>query len=368
MTNLSFLDKFHNLPWLKSNLSLLVLHGSKAYNTHIESSDDDYKGFCIPPRKYYLSSIHKFEQAESKDKKDGMPDAVIYEIRKFINLAVFCNPNIIEVLFVDPSDILYTNKVGEEVLANRDMFLSKKIRHTMSGYAHSQLHRLKLHRGYLLNPPKKIPERKDFGLSEKDLIPKNQLEAVLADIKKELDKFTFDFLDNLDESQKIALRNTVEQMMASLKLNEDTKFISAARAVGLDDNFIEKLQLERNFLSAKRDYDKYQEWKNNRNPVRALDEAKFGYDPKFAYHLIRLLRMCVEVLETGKVIVKRPDREDFLSIRRGEWSYDKLIEEADKLNIKSEELYKTSTVIPHSPDLEKVDEFCINLVTKYLWT
>jgi len=44
-------------------------------------------------------------------------------------------------------------------------------------------------------------------------------------------------------------------------------------------------------------------------------EAKFGFDTKHAMHLIRLLRMAREILETGVVHVKRPDAEELSAIR-----------------------------------------------------
>ena len=126
-----------NLPWLRDRTILYVRHGSHAYGTNIATSDEDFKGVAIPPPEYFHGFLKTFHQAETrihKDKKraekadkehDGDveaseeivgepndPDAVIYGIQKFFKLAADCNPNIIEVLWTDPSDHLIKNPFG----------------------------------------------------------------------------------------------------------------------------------------------------------------------------------------------------------------------------------------------------------------
>ena len=90
-----------HLKWAGDRTVLLVRHGSHAYGTNTAASDEDFKGIIIPPKEYYFGTIHRLEQIELKAPN---PDAVIYEIRKFFNLAMDCNPAIIEVLHTDPSD------------------------------------------------------------------------------------------------------------------------------------------------------------------------------------------------------------------------------------------------------------------------
>ncbi len=352
-----------HLSWMDKGIALLVRHGSHAYGTNIATSDEDFKGVCIPTKKYFFGTMHKFEQAELKAPN---PDTVIYDIRKFFNLAAANNPAIIEVLFVAPEDQLLVNYLGQAIIDNRDKFLSKRIRYSFAGYAHSQLNRIKLHRGYLLNPPKGYPTRAEMGLPEQSLIPHDQLLAAEADIQKELDKFNFDFLEEVSEPVKVGLRNIMTEMLAVLKITTEDQWLSAARQIGLSDNFIEIMQKERAYKNLKSQWDKYQEWKKNRNPERAAMEAKFGFDGKHALHLIRLLRVCKEVLSTGKVIVKRPDREELLAIRHGGWTYDQLVEEAEKLDAEAGELYTSSSVLPKTPDFEYLDQLCIGLVERSL--
>ena len=268
-----FYSKFNkDISWINNKTIYLVLHGSRAYNTHTETSDYDFKGVCIPPKEYYIGG-KRFEQAELHD-----PDTVVYEFRKFINLASACNPNIIEVLFVDPEDIIYIDSIGEELRNNRELFLSKRIKYTFSGYAVSQLKRIRLHRRWLMNPPSKPPTRKDLKLPEQTLIPKDQLVAAEAAVQKEMDKFNFDFMEGLDESTKIGIKNTMSEMIAGLQITSEDQWMASARKIGLSDNLIEVMQKEREYTSKKREWDQYQNWKKTRNPKRAALEEKFGYD------------------------------------------------------------------------------------------
>lgn len=360
--------KSPHLAWMEDRTVLLVRHGSHAYGTNTPASDEDFKGIAIPPKNYFLGTMHRFEQAELKAPD---PDAVIYDIRKFFNLAADCNPNIIEVLHTDPSDHFLVDPIGEIILDHKNDFLSKKIKFTFMGYSVAQLKRIKTHKRWIMQPVKEPPTRASLGLPEQTLIPADQLAAAEAEVRKELDRFQFDFMESLEESQKIEVRNTVAEMLAELKITANQHWESAARKIGLSDNLIQVMQREREYSGAKREWDQYQNWKKTRNPTRSALEEKYGYDTKHAYHLVRLIRMCREILITGKVLVKRPDREELLAIRNGAWSYEQLIEFAEREDKALSELYLSTTVLPKSPDKEKLDKLCIELVekslSKYSW-
>jgi uncharacterized protein len=357
-----------HLKWMQDNTVLLVRHGSHAYGTNTPASDEDFKGIAIPPKEYYLGAAHVFKQAELKAPD---PDAVIYEIRKFFSLAADCNPNIIEVLHTDPSDHFIVDPIGEIILDHKNDFLSKKIKHTFMGYSVSQLKRIKTHKRWIMNPPTTPPTRASLGLPEQTLIPQDQLMAAQAEIQKELDRFQFDFIEGLEESAKIEIRSMMEEMLAELKITTEDHWMAAARKIGLTDNFIDLMQRERQYIGAKREWDQYQNWKKTRNPARAALEEKYGYDTKHAYHLVRLIRMCREILTTGIVRVKRPDREELLFIRNGGWPYDQLIEFADTEERLLNEIYNSCNLLPKTSDKEKLDRLCIQLIerslSKYSW-
>jgi hypothetical protein len=86
---------------------------------------------------------------------------------------------------------------------------------------------------------------------------------------------------------------------------------------------------------------------------------------KHAYHLIRLLRMCREILVDGKVIVKRPDKDELLAIRNGSWKYEELVEWANKQDEELTILMKTSK-LPQVPDRAALDKLCQQIVESKL--
>ena len=73
--------------------------------------------------------------------KDNNTDTVIYSFKKFTELATKCNPSIIEMLFCEPKHYLYISELGQVLLDNRHLFLSKKAIPTFKGFARSQINR-----------------------------------------------------------------------------------------------------------------------------------------------------------------------------------------------------------------------------------
>jgi hypothetical protein len=51
---------------------------------------------------------------------------------------------------------------------------------------------------------------------------------------------------------------------------------------------------------------------------------RHGYDSKNAAHLIRLLRMCVEFMKNGELVVSRPDAAELLDIKAGKWTLEQV--------------------------------------------
>lgn len=349
------------MAWISQGLLFLSRTGSHAYGCATPESDEDYKGIAAPPEEYYYSPFLKFEQATLKNPN---PDCQIHSVLKYISLASKANPNMLELLFITPENNLYISPLGEKLIENRDEFLSRRIKYTFSGYAHSQISRLKLHRSWLLNPPVAPPTRAEMGLPERTLIPSDQLAAAEAAVRKEMEKFNFDFLDGLDEDIKIGLKEVMSEMLAELKITGEEFFIRSARSIGLSDNLIEIMLKEREYEAKKRHWKQYQTWLKERNPKRAILEKKYGFDCKFAYHIYRLGATCEQALRTGKLVVKQ-DPEVLMAIRNGEWKYEELLEWTAKNNKTCDELYENS-VLPHSVNSKKINNLAISIVRESL--
>lgn len=353
----SNIDK--DLSWIKDKTIYLTKSGSHSYGTNIESSDDDFRGIAIPPKEYFFGFQKSFEQLEIKN-----PDLTIFHLLKIIKLAADNNPNCLEILFTEESDHIMINSLGEELLSVRDLFPSKLCKERFLGYAKSQFHRIKSHRDWILNPMLAKPERKDFGLEQSLSIPKDQLDGIQAVITKQLDTWNPDF-EPFSESQKIWLFRNLAEMLAEMKITADNSWECAARKFGCAENFIEILSRERAYGAANKRWNSYLEWKSNRNPIRYAMEEKFGYDLKHALHLVRLTRMAKEILTTSKVLVKRPDAQELLDIRRGKWHYEQLEEYFIKMEADINNSYDKST-LRKMPDIDLINKLCISLIEKSL--
>lgn len=350
------------LKWLKNNTIFMTIHGSHAYGMNREGSDVDIRGICTTPKRYLLGVLDNFEQAIINDPYD----CTIFGLKKFVNLSLLNNPNALEIIFTDESDYLFVNDIGQSLLDIRDLFLSKKARWTLAGYARAQLKRINVHHSWLQrqNTIKK-PERKDFDLKDdQKLIPGEQILEIEAAIRKRMDEWAFD-TTGMEEDTAIKFKKELEETLLDLKLNSNEFEQYSLRTLGLNDNLTLEFQKERAYKAAKREWKQYNEWKENRNKERFKLEEKYGFDTKHASHLVRLYRECIELLETGKLNVKRPDAEELLFIRDGGWNYEKLIQFAEDSDKILDTLYKTSK-IQDKPNIKLINEWLISVHEKYL--
>lgn len=109
--------------------------GSRAYGLDDENSDIDRRGIYLPPADLQWSLFGVPEQLENDATQE-----VYWELRKFIVLALKANPNVLECLY---SPIVETaTPLAGELLDMRDIFLSKLVFQTYSGYVASQFKKM----------------------------------------------------------------------------------------------------------------------------------------------------------------------------------------------------------------------------------
>jgi predicted nucleotidyltransferase len=291
-----------------------TVHGSRAYGLATETSDTDLRGVFVPEHAALAGFLQGPDQVEPS------PERVLYEVRKFFRLAANCNPTVIEILFTDPRDHVAVTAEGARLLEHRRGFLSRRAGESFGNYGLAQLRRIRTHRRWLLSPPKGKPERTDFGLSERSKIPRDE-------------------------------QGAVEAMLKDGRLAE----------TDLQQSFLEQLDRERRYRGASREWQQFQEWTRSRNPVRAELERRYGYDTKHAMHLVRLLRMAVEILRTGEVVVRRPDADELMAVRKGSLTFDALLEQAENLGAQVKTLAETSP-LPITPDESRLNVLCAEIV------
>lgn len=89
--------------------------------------------------------------------------------------------------------------------------------------------------------------------------------------------------------------------------------------------------------------------------------TKYGFDCKNAAHCIRLLRMGIEFMYDGELYVERPDAEQLLEIKRGEWTLEQVQAEAERLFKVAEIAHQRST-LPDGLDTEAINKLCVEII------
>lgn len=260
--------------FLADNVCYETITGSVAYGVSTDTSDVDVYGYCIPPKDIIFPHLaghiegfgrtrNKFDQFQqhhihcpSEVGKEKDYDVAIYNIVKYFQLCMDCNPNMVDSLFSPRDCILTSTSIHEMVRANRSIFLHKGAWHKYKGYAYSQLH--------------KIRNR--------------------------------DQLDTADGKQ---------------------------------------------IVTGKR---------------RAMIE-EFGYDVKFAYHVVRLLYEVEQILEERDIDLRRHN-EHLKSVRRGDITEFDLRAWAASKESDLERLYASST-IPHRPDQDAIKSLLLNCLEQH---
>lgn len=334
--------------------NLLVKHyaGSIAYGTNLPDSDVDFRGiFCANPINL-LTPFFPIREVTDKSEEDTK----YYELAHFLKLCLDCNPNIVETLWVDDDSIVTRTKAYDFLRGFRYDFLSSKIAFTTSGYAMSQLKRIKGHNKWINNPqPKEKPVPKEFV-------------SVIQRYQEGFDKHFQ--LWNADH-RLIPYGNGI------YAVHYEKGYTLFNDQGGLNTNFegnrsdysipagIVKFNKEE-YRTAKEKHEQYWDWKNNRNKKRSKLEEKYQMDTKHAMHLVRLLKIGLEALRDGEIIVKRPDAQELLDIRNGSMSYAELIEYATHMDNEVRNVWYKKTDLPKKPDIKKAAQVLME-VQKMVW-
>lgn len=341
------------------NCILNVVSGSHAYGTNIPSSDWDERGVFVDDMARIALPFEKIEQVKHSEN-----DKVLFELSKFMPLLLSQNPNVIELLWTDETDVLYKNECGSSLIANRSEFLSIKVKDSYVGYAMAQLRRIKGHNKWINNPqPEAEPRPIDYSTvvwnfssdrTHNKIVPIEGHSAIAInshtyavfkneDLKIPNNKSWVDKRGNpnpMDSEQSSEVKKTGKQPIAIVKINFDL------------------------FENDHVNWKSYWQWKRNRNEKRSELEEKYGYDTKHAMHLIRLLRSGIEILENGIVPVKRSDAQYLLDVRLGKYPYEEIVAESERLSAKVETLGSFSP-LPKEPNLALAKSLMLDIYGKY---
>jgi hypothetical protein len=305
--------------FLPHNIHYETIMGSFAYGVSSDTSDCDVYGFCIPNREIVFPHLageiqgfgkqkKRFEQWQEHHVVDKSAlggkgreyDLQIYNIVKYFQLCIGCNPNMIDSLYTDQNCILHITNVGNMVREKRHLFLSKKAWHTFKGYAISQIHKAKTKNDI------NVRTVRDF--EEENSIPHS---TTFADIEKEMEKRgSVSFLTDLTDEKFIEYHE-----MYQAGMNDSKRFQS-----------------------------------------RKIHDM----DVKFLYHVVRLLSEVEQILEEGDIDLREKGRREHMkAIRRGDVSEQDILDWATSKEKQLEEVYSKSK-LQHSPNEGKIRQLLLD--------
>lgn len=358
---------------IEDGMILFCMSGSHAYGLNTESSDRDYKGICIAPRRFYVS-LEAFEQKDKGWDEESFPeskfpqldgsDSVIYEVRRYLRLLQSQNPNILEMLWQEPEDYLHINSLGKVLVDNKHKLLSKKIAGTFVQYARAQIKKMESHRKWLLDPPQKKPEWEDYGVPSNNLT-NTQIESFIEYlyllIKDRIEYYQTakDLYEILND--RVDWKGVLKQGILPKDCMAITQEMTRA-----SDEYMTLLRASQQYRADCKRWSNYQDWLRTRNVKRSEIERVCGYDGKNASHCVRLMNMAIEGMRTGQIVVNRKkagDHQLLLDIKYGRMPYNELNQMVTELFEVSEHVIKNECVLPSTIDQSLINELCEVLIT-----
>jgi hypothetical protein len=222
------------------------------------------------------------------------------------------NPTMLEQLFIPENIIIFKNSLGVELLDHKHLFPHQGLYYRFLGYAHSQKKKMIV----------KLEKYEDY-LEVQEALKNADPRDTINHIKDKLDKY----------------------IIGQHLLVGDIK-IPTGSLVKKAINIIDK------------------RFKNITNRTELV--KKYGYDTKFASHLIRLVLEGIELLGTGKLVFPLLYREYIMDIKQGKYSLDDIINEFNtleqRMNVAVEQ-----TKLPKYPDKQKINQLSIDLLIKHFY-
>ena len=314
-------DFLYAHPRLGSRIMLLGVSGSYGYGTNRDGSDIDLRGVTLNLPSDLLG-LTVFEQYE-----DAGTDTVIYSFNKLVSLLLNCNPNTIEILGLNEDQYLIKNELGQELLNNRHLFLSKRAAESFGHYADAQLRRLQ------------------NAIARDSMSQPSREEHILRSVRHAMEDF-----------------NRKNQSLAE---NPAELFIDAAVTEGLETEIFLKADFSHYPLR------KYNELMNGLNSVvkeydhigRRNHKKDDNHLNKHAMHLVRLFMMGIDILEKGEIRTHRPETDLALlrSIRNGDYmtggaftpQFYEIVSDYEKRFAEAE----ARSSLPDNPDMEAIGRF-----------
>lgn len=334
---------------------LEAVSGSRAYGTNLAHSDTDLKGVFVLPERQFLGLDYVAQVANDTN------DEVFYELRRFVELALKNNPNVLELL-ASPADCVRQRHPLFEAF-RPELFLSRLCRQTFADYAVAQIKKAQGLNKKINHP--EPPARKSvldfcyvtYGAGAQPAetwLQRRSLAAGQCGLAK---------VPHLTDLYALFVDSSADGRLGYRGLVRDAETSNGVQlsAVPKGEEPVAYLSFNRNGYSTYcRVFREYWDWVQKRNAERYQNTVQHGknYDAKNMLHVFRLLQMAEEIAREGRLHVRRPNRDFLLQVRRGEFQYAELLQQAEELVQRVDAAFAVSD-LPAEPDRARVEELLI---------
>lgn len=334
------------LEQLKNDTKHLLFNcisGSQAYGLALPHSDTDLKGIYILPKNEFYGLTYT-DQINNESN-----DEMYYEIKKFIDLLLKNNPNILELLSTPEDCIIRKNPMMDWI--KPEMFLSRLCNQTFGQYAYAQIKKARGLNKKILNP---IDQKRKTVLDFCNVVHGHQsIPASMWLIKEQYKQEECGLvrIDHMRDIYALFHRSQTNQKFSGIYTDDKADDVSLSSVhEGLTPKVILHFNKDGYSIYCK-EYKQYWEWVNQRNEDRYENTVSHGknYDSKNMMHVFRLLNMAEEIARYKIVNVRRTERDWLLRIRAGEFQYEDLLTQAEEKIQLVDELFDMSD-LPDKPD------------------
>ncbi len=335
--------------------------GSRAYGTASAGSDTDIRGVFALPRAARVSLLEAPDEIA-----DARQDVKYFELRKFFDLAASANPNLLELLWLPEDCLRYCHPSFARVIERRGWFLSRRVADSFANYAFDQIKRAKGQNKLVHHPqPEAPPAQQDFCW----IVPFATAGAAVLPAPPRLPGRPV----RLREYGWDLSRYHVAGLEHAPLVYRLYEYGDRARGVFRGGQLVcESIPIEdegprfRGFLlynhpeweKALREWKRYWEWRERRNPSRWEDQERGerDYDAKNLMHCMRLLTAGLHLLRHGELPVRAEGdaRAYLLEVRVGGVGWDAVLAEAQRRMEEIRESRERSP-LPEHPDLARLD-------------
>lgn len=377
----------------KGMVAYKYMAGSHSQNLNGPDSDVDFHGVYFTDFTKLIGLGNDYEEEVSDEKHDE----TYHEFGKWMALLSKGNPNALESLFVPEGMVVGDiHPAIQEVLKNRDKFVSKEVVKSLSGYAFNQIKKARGLGKKIVNP---VTERKDVldfcytfknqgSQPIKEFLSEHHLDQRYCGVvnipnmkdtygvyydwaayyKFENDHISWDChwetdfgIDYPSVTDRIDRKEFFKY--SGIVYPEDIEKSNEIRLSSIPKGERPICFMTYNkdaYTCHCREYKEYQEWVEKRNQKRYSKAVEAGYNQKNMCHCIRLLTMAKEISEGKGFNLWRTDDRDFLmGIKNGDYTYEYLIDYAEKL------LADVNENLPKSNLPDEVDKDFVNDLTIY---